>query len=102
MPVYNGAKYIGETIESVLKQNYSHFELIVVDDASTDNTFDVVNSYTDPRIKILRNETNRRLAYSLNKAISESKGDYIARLDADDICLPNRFILQINFIALSG
>lgn len=98
MAVYNGEKYIKETIESILEQNYDNFELIIVDDCSDDETINIIKSFDDNRITVLRNEKNMKLAYSLNRAIEHSTGIYIARMDADDICLKNRIEMQVEYL----
>lgn len=98
MSVYNGADFIEETINSILKQNYSEFELIIVDDCSTDDTWNILNAFTDKRIIILRNEKNMHLAFSLNRAIKASQGKYVARMDGDDICEPDRFVKQVEYL----
>lgn len=94
MPVYNAATYLREAIESVLNQTYRDFEFIIINDGSTDNSEEIIKSYTDPRIVYLKNEKNSKLIYTLNRGIDEAKGVYIARMDADDICRPERFHLQ--------
>lgn len=88
------------SIESILKQSYRDFELIIVDDASTDESKELVYFYAkkDPRIKVIENEINSGLACSMNKAIDYSCGEYIARMDTDDIALPNRFKIQAEFL----
>jgi glycosyltransferase involved in cell wall biosynthesis len=98
MSVYNGEKYVKEAIESVLAQSFEGFEFIIIDDGSTDSSVAIVNSYDDKRIRFLKNDKNRGLAYSLNRGIDEAKGNYIARMDSDDICLKNRLELQYNFM----
>lgn len=99
MPSYNTAKYISESIESVLKQTYANWELIIVDDCSTDETDDVVKSYlSDARIHYLKNEKNSGAAVSRNYALREAKGKWIAFLDSDDIWLPEKLERQINFM----
>ena len=94
MPVYNSEKYIKEAIDSILAQTYSNFEFIIVYDKSTDKTLDIIKSYQDKRIKIINGE-NKGLAAALNKGILSSKGKYIARMDSDDISLPERFEKQV-------
>jgi glycosyltransferase involved in cell wall biosynthesis len=98
MPVYNGEKYIKEAIESILRQTFVDFEFIIVDDASTDSTAEIIGSYSDPRIRYIKNETNLQVAKTLNKGIAAAKGTYIARMDADDISLPERFEQQVTFM----
>ena len=97
MSVYNGGKYLYESVNSILKQTYSDFEFIVIDDGSTDNTNIYLESINDSRF-ILIHQENKGLTASLNKAISLSKGEYIARQDADDISLPDRLEKQIKFL----
>lgn len=95
LPVYNGEKYLGKAIESILKQTYVYFELIIINDGSTDNTENVILSYTDSRIKYIKNDKNLKLIKSLNKGIALAKGKYISRMDADDIAVANLFQKQI-------
>lgn len=85
MPSYNTGKFIKETINSVIAQTYSNWELIIVDDCSTDNTDEIVKSINDNRIIYLKNETNSGAAISRNKALREAKGRWIAFLDSDDL-----------------
>jgi glycosyltransferase involved in cell wall biosynthesis len=98
IPVYNGEQYIAECIESILKQTYAHQEIIVVDDASTDRSVEILKSYRDSRILLIRNEINLGLAASVNHAIRKSNGAYIARMDADDIASPLRIAKQVDFL----
>lgn len=98
MSAYNESKYIAEAIDSVLQQSYDNFELIIVDDASTDNTVEMIENYTDKRIVLLKNSENKRLAYNLNFGIQNAQGKYIARMDADDICMPERLKKQVEFL----
>lgn len=100
MGIYNCADTLGEAVDSILNQTYDKWELIMCDDASTDETIEVANEYCkkDKRIKLIKNDINMGLAYSLNKCLSIAKGEYIARHDGDDICLPKRFEKQIKFI----
>ena len=88
MPVYNVAPYVADAIESVLSQSYSDFDLLVLDDCSTDNTVDIVNSFKDSRIRLVRNEVNLGLAENLNKGIELANTEFIARMDGDDIACP--------------
>ncbi len=96
MPVYNTANFLGAAIQSILDQSFEDFELIIIDDASTDHSGTVISEFKDERIRKYRNEKNLGLAITLNKAIRLSAGKYIARMDGDDISLPNRFELQIS------
>ena len=99
MPSYNTSKYIKETIESVLVQSYENWELIIVDDCSTDNTDDVVNQYlADERIHYMKNEKNSGAAVSRNRALREAKGKWIAFLDSDDLWYPEKLEKQIEFM----
>lgn len=98
MPVYNGAPYLKEAIESILSQTFKDFEFIIIDDGSTDNSYEIARSYLDQRIKLYKNEFNLRVAETLNKGIKLAQGEYIARMDADDVSLPNRLARQVNFL----
>jgi len=90
MPAYNAGKYIRRAIQSVLVQTYENWELIIVDDCSTDNTYEIVANYKDPRIRILRHEQNMGVGPSRNDALSASRGQWVTVLDADDQWLPER------------
>lgn len=98
MPSYNGGPYLKSCIDSVLNQSYTHFEFLIIDDGSTDNTFEIIKGYTDKRIRILLNKENKGITHSLNKGLKLANGKYIARIDADDIMLPNRLALQVEFL----
>ena len=100
MSVYNGHKYLGETIDSILNQTHADFEFILIDDGSNDGALEIMKTKQaeDQRITVLQNEKNIGLAASLNRGIGIAKGKYIARMDADDICLPNRFQKQVNYL----
>lgn len=103
MPSYNTGRFIKETIESVLAQSYSVWELIIVDDCSTDNTDDVVNQYlADERICYIKNDTNSGAAVSRNRALREAKGKWIAFLDSDDLWEPDKLQKQISFMRDNG
>jgi glycosyltransferase involved in cell wall biosynthesis len=95
MCAYNTAPYIGEAIESVLAQTLSNWELIVVDDGSTDSTPDVLRRYVDPRIRTIRFEKNRGRSTARNAGVDQARGRYIAICDSDDISFPTRFALQV-------
>lgn len=100
MSVYNGEAYLEEAIESVRNQTFRNFELIVINDCSTDSTASILADLSgkDERIRVYTNEVNLKLPASLNKAVSISCGKYIARMDADDICLPERLEKQFKFM----
>lgn len=98
MAAYNSEETIGETISSILSQTIKDFELIIVNDKSTDNTEKIIKSFKDKRIKLINNKKNIGLPSNLNKAIKVAKGKYIARMDADDIMLPERLETQLNFM----
>lgn len=99
MPSYNTAKFISETITSVLAQTYTNWELIIVDDCSTDDTDAVVRPYlADDRIRYIKNEKNSGAAVSRNRALREAKGKWIAFLDSDDLWLPEKLEKQIAFM----
>jgi glycosyltransferase involved in cell wall biosynthesis len=97
MPAYNVEKYIGKAIESVLDQTFMDFELVIVNDGSTDGTVDIINSFSDPRI-ILINQENKGVATALNTGLAVSQAEYVARFDADDICDVQRLQKQYNFL----
>lgn len=100
MSVYNAEKFLNVCIDSILNQTYRNFEFIIIDDCSTDSTSTILESYRilDSRIIIVRNSKNRGLTYSLNMAIRMALGEYIARMDADDIAFPKRLEKQIGFL----
>jgi glycosyltransferase involved in cell wall biosynthesis len=100
LPAYNGARFLKEAVESIVHQTLQDWELIVVDDGSTDDTPEIMAGYHDPRIRYLKNEGNKGLVYSLNRAIEASAGRYIARMDADDISQPERLKKQVIFLEL--
>lgn len=96
LPVYNAEKYIEEAINSILGQTYQNFELIILNDGSTDSSLTIINQYRDnTKVKIITQE-NRGLIYTLNKGIDLAQGQYIARMDADDIAHPERFKKQLS------
>jgi glycosyltransferase involved in cell wall biosynthesis len=98
MLAYNAEHYVKEAIESALSQEFHNFELIVVDDGSTDNTYSIVESFRDERLKIHRNEVNKGIVFSRNKGIALSSGRYIGMLDADDVAMPGKFRKQLEFL----
>lgn len=97
MPAFNAAGYIAEAIESVLRQSFTSFELLIVNDGSADNTVPVIQQFTDKRIRVV-NQSRKGIGAALNTGLSVAKGDYIARFDADDICLPQRLQRQVDFL----
>jgi len=97
MPAYNAGQYIAEAIKSVLQQTFANFELLIINDGSTDDTAAIVGSFDDDRI-ILINQDNKGVAGALNTGLHLSKAPYIARFDADDICYPNRLAVQSQFM----
>jgi len=102
MPSYNTADYISDSIKSVQNQTYENWELIIVDDCSTDATEKVVNSFNDSRIRFFKNEKNSGAAVSRNKALREAKGKWIAFLDSDDLWMPEKLEKQIKFMNDNG
>jgi glycosyltransferase involved in cell wall biosynthesis len=97
MPAYNAVNYIAEAIISVLKQSFGDFELLIIDDGSTDDTARVIRSFKDPRIVLVQHE-NKGIAAALNTGLKHSRAPYIARFDADDVCYPDRLKVQYDFI----
>jgi glycosyltransferase involved in cell wall biosynthesis len=97
MPAYNAERFIGESIESILNQTFADLELIIVEDGSSDRTWEIIQRYAseDQRITAIRNDTNMGIAHTLNRGISEARATLIGRLDADDIAVPDRFERQI-------
>jgi glycosyltransferase involved in cell wall biosynthesis len=98
LPVYNGQLYLADAIDSILHQTYNHFEFLIINDGSTDNTDAIISSYTDPRIRYIKNEENIKLIATLNKGLVLATGKYIVRMDADDIALPERIAEQVAFM----
>ncbi len=98
LPVYNSAGYLSQAIDSLLNQTFPNFELLIINDGSTDGTEKIIQLYTDSRIIYIENESNKGLIDTLNKGIELAKGKYIARMDADDICLPERFQKQFDLL----
>lgn len=95
MSVYNGLPYVREAVESVLAQDYTDYEFLILDDASTDESVKCVQSYKDPRIRLLRNARNIGQAESLNRGLREARGRFVARMDQDDVCIPHRLARQV-------
>lgn len=98
MPVYNAEKFLKETVESMLNQTYTDFEFLIFNDGSRDRSLAVLQQYTDPRIRLIHSDQNRGYLYWLNAGIAESKGKYIARMDSDDISMPDRLDKQVSFL----
>lgn len=99
IPTYNAARYVEEAVSSVLAQSFTDFELLLIDDGSTDGTTQLLEQFvSDPRVRLLRNERNLGLIATLHRAYAECQAQIIARMDADDICAPDRFGQQIAFL----
>ena len=98
MVVYNGGQFISDAIQSILNQTYSNFELIIVDDGSTDKTLVEIRNFIDPRIKLIKHKKNHGVVIARNTALKASEGVYIAILDADDISPPNRLEIELRFL----
>lgn len=99
IPVYNAEKYISECIDSLLVQTYKNFELLILNDGSTDNTYDIIEGYSrkDERVKVYSRE-NKGITITLNELLMMCNSPFIMRMDADDICLPNRIAIQMEFL----
>jgi len=100
MPVYNAGGFLVKAIESILAQTYENWELLAIDGGSKDNSLEILKKYAkkDSRIKIITNGKHQGISHSLNLGIPKAKGKYIARMDADDVSLPNRFAEQIKLL----
>lgn len=98
LPVYNSELYIREAVDSILNQTFSDFEFIIIDDASTDKSVEIIQSYSDPRIQLIVKPKNSGYTDSLNYGLTIAKGEFIARMDSDDISLPTRFEKQLAFL----
>ena len=98
MPVYNGEEYIKKTIESILSQTYSNYELLIIDDCGSDKSMEIVRSVNDERIRIISNEQNSGIAYSRNVGIKNARGKYIALMDDDDLVPLDRLMLEYNYL----
>lgn len=98
MPVYNGEKYLKDAIESILWQDYSDFELLIVNDGSTDQSEKIILSFSDKRIRLVNNGSNIGLVNTLNKGLELAEGEYVARMDCDDISAKNRLSVQVNYM----
>ncbi len=98
LPAYNAGHLLVSAVKSVLEQTFDDFELLLLDDGSTDGSVEALRVFSDNRLKIITDGTNCGLAYRLNEGIRLSRGKYIARMDADDLCFPDRFEKQVNFL----
>ncbi len=100
LPTYNGQSTVVSSINSIINQNFRDWELIIIDDGSTDDTLSIISKFTDPRIQIISDHENRGLPYRLNQAIDKATGTYFARMDQDDISYPSRFSDQLEFLRI--
>lgn len=98
MPAYNSERFIGMAIKSILQQTFKDFELIITDDGSTDRTVEIAKSFNDPRITVVQDGENHGISYRLNQQIDLAKGKYFARMDSDDIMLPDRLENQVKYL----
>ncbi len=98
LPVYNGAAYLRAALDSILGQTFADFEVLAINDGSTDESAAILASYADPRLRVIHNERNLKLTATLNKGIGLARGQYLARMDCDDISLPTRFEKQAQFL----
>lgn len=98
MPVYNAEKHLEKAVESVLNQSFDNFELLIVDDGSTDSSVRLIEHYNDPRIRLIRKHHNQGITQALNLCLAQASGQYFARTDADDINAPDRFEKQVNYL----
>jgi len=98
LPVYNAEKYLKEALDSILNQTFRDFELLIINDGSKDNSENIIKSYSDKRIRLINNSKNLGLIKTLNKGIDLAGGKYIARMDADDIMMPDRLNVQYDFL----
>lgn len=97
LPVFNAEEFVAESMQSILNQTFEDFELLVINDGSTDRSKDIILSFQDKRIKYIDNRNNQGLIRTLNKGLYFAKGEFIARMDADDLCKANRFEKQVDF-----
>jgi glycosyltransferase involved in cell wall biosynthesis len=98
MPVYNASSFLRVAIDSILEQTFNDFELLIINDASVDESLQIIQSYSDERIRVINNHSNEGVISSLNKGLAQAKGEYIARMDADDICMRERFAKQVSYL----
>ena len=100
LPVYNAQEFVRPSVESILDQTYTDFDFIIIDNCSTDASFDILREYVekDDRVCLHRNDRNMGFVYSLNKGNQLATTEYVARMDADDVCTPDRLEKQIRFL----
>lgn len=98
LPVFNAQDFLIDAVQSVLDQTFSDFELLLIEDGSTDNSLKILKQIKDDRVRLIEHKENQGLVSTLNEGIRESKGEYIIRMDADDVCKLNRFELQVEFM----
>ncbi len=98
MPAYNAEKYIGKAIESILAQTYTDLELLIIEDASTDHTLERIKTYQDNRIRVFENSENMGISFSTNIGLRESRGEYVALMDDDDIAVKERLEIQVKYL----
>jgi glycosyltransferase involved in cell wall biosynthesis len=98
MPVYNAEAFVATAIDSVLRQSFTQFELLIISDGSSDRSAEIITSFRDERIRFINNERNLGLIATLNSGIRLASGKFIARMDADDVCLPDRLSKQVAFL----
>ena len=98
MPVYNAEKYLKEAIDSILNQTFQNFELLIIDDGSTDESVKIIEGYTDWRIRLIHNDGNKGLPYTRNRGLFLARGLYLAIMDADDVSVKNRLEIQYNIM----
>lgn len=98
LPVYNCEKFVAQTITSIINQSYTNWELIVTDDGSTDKSMEIIESFQDNRIQIIKDNCNKGISFRLNQQITLAKGDFFCRMDADDIMFPDRISQQLMYL----
>jgi glycosyltransferase involved in cell wall biosynthesis len=98
MPIFNGEKYLSEAIKSILNQTFADFEFLIMNDGSWDQSVNIIKSFSDPRIRLIYNERNLGLIHTLNRGIEQSHSQYIARMDCDDISMPERIYKQVSLM----
>jgi glycosyltransferase involved in cell wall biosynthesis len=98
MSVYNAQLFIAEAVESVLNQIFKDFEFLIFEDKSTDSSLEILRSYSDPRIRLIANEHNQGLTKNLASGMRIARGEFVARMDADDVCVPNRLETQLAYL----